>query len=64
MPDSLKENKKPSRKEGSKTMAELQVRLEPCPITLNTHNPFNHVFTELFQLLKQLCNRNMLVLCL
>ena len=26
MPDSIKENKKPPNKEGSKTMAELQVR--------------------------------------
>ena len=32
MPDSIKENKKPLKKEGSKTMAELQVRHLICAV--------------------------------
>ena len=32
MPDSVKENKNPVKKEGSKTMAELQVRHALCAV--------------------------------
>ena len=34
MPDSVKENKHPVKKEGSKTMAELQVRHAICAVII------------------------------